>query len=159
MMRPMYVQLTTTIATITVDRPGLISAAGAAAPERARRRDPQGEQKDRERQRDVDHARDHGVGRAAVETGEQAGHDAEPDGERGRDERDLERDPRAVDDAREDVAPDRVDAEQEVARGAGRRPEVGVEHLGVLRVRRVAEELHDPRREDRHEDLEHDEAR
>ena len=36
-----------------------------------------------------------------------------PDRQRGRDERDLERDARAVDDAREDVAPDRVDAEQE----------------------------------------------
>ena len=104
----MYVQLMTTIATITVVRPGLIRPGGAAVAERAGRGDPEREQQDRERERDVDQPRDDRVGDAAVVAGDHArARRRSTTDEGGRDERDLERDARAVEHAREDVLADR----------------------------------------------------
>ena len=97
----------------------------AAVAERARGRDAEGEQQDRERERDVDQAGDGGVDPAAEVAGDHAEHDADADRERGRDERHLERDACAVEDAREHVAADLVDAEEKLELRAGRRPEGG----------------------------------
>ena len=100
---------------ITTVRPGSQRAAQAAVLGRARRRQAEAEQQDREREQDVDHAGDHRVHPAAEEAGDHAHRHADRHRQAGADERDQQRHPRAVEDAREDVATERVDAEEVLA--------------------------------------------
>ena len=74
-----------------------------AALDRARRCEPDAQQQDREREQDVEPARDERVGPAAVEAGDQAEHGPGDDRDAGRDDRHRERHPRAVDGPAEDV--------------------------------------------------------
>src|SRR5271167_3252156 len=67
----------------------------------------------RERLHDLDAALDHDVGPAAVIPGDATDDDAERKTDRDADEADGQRDARAVDDAREEVAAEPVGAEQE----------------------------------------------
>ncbi len=125
---------------------------------RAGRREAEAQQQDREREHHVGQAREDRVDRAAVEAGDQPDRDADDHREAGRDERDLERDPGAVDRAREDVATELVDAEPVLGGRSGRAAEE-VERVRVLRLRiGRAEDRDDHRREDRHEDQGDDEA-
>src|SRR5919197_6201133 len=137
---------------------GLDEALGAAAAERAGGGDPEREQQDRKRERDVDEARDGGVDEAAVVAGDHPQDDAAGDRVSGRHQGHLERDAGPVEHAREDVLAERVDAEEEALRRAARGPECRVERARILRVRRVREPLDDERGEDRRQHLGDDEA-
>src|SRR4051812_26956806 len=66
----------------------------------------------RERLDDLDPALDQHVGPAAVIPGNAADHDAENKADRDADQPDRQRDPRAVDDARQEIAAEPVTAEQ-----------------------------------------------
>src|SRR5215207_9823379 len=92
------------------------------------------EQQDREGEHDVGQPREHRVDPSAEVPGEQPDRDADEHREAGRDERDLERDARAVDRAREDVPAETVDAERVLTGRAGRRPE-DVQGLRALVLR------------------------
>jgi hypothetical protein len=120
------------------------------------------EDQQREREEEVHQPADDRVDPAAEVAGDDAEHGADDDRQQGRQERDEERDPGAVDHAAEQVAAvQRLQAEQEVLADAvpvadrGRR--VDVDEVLVELVRRVTEHLHDQRREDRDEDQDDDE--
>src|SRR5439155_17602494 len=107
----------------------------------------------------VDQAREGRVDPAPVVAGDHPYGHADRDRDRGCHERHLERDACAVEDAREDVAAERIDSEDVVAAGPCGGAE-RVEHLGVLVVwPRRPNELDDERREDREQDQEDDESR
>ena len=109
--RAIDVQLTSATTRITVRTPGRDGAVHAAVAERAGGGDPDAQQQHGERQHDVDEARQQRVDPAAVVAGQQPDGDADQHGDAGADDPDEQRDARAVDGAREDVAPERVDAE------------------------------------------------
>ena len=121
--------------------------------------DGQGEQKDRKGQQDVHEAGQHRVAPSAVVAGHQSHHHADDErDQRGADSH-HQRDPSAVDDARQHVTPLVVGAEQKAVvpgphRDAGERQP----GIGVLVVRPVADERGQQRGEDGHEDEKHDEA-
>ena len=99
-----------------------------------------------------------GVDPAAVEARQQADDRAHDGGDGGSEDPDLQRDPRAVDRAREDVAAELIDAEWMGGARAQRAAE-RVGGVGVIDVRtRDTEELDDQRREDRDEDEQDDES-
>ena len=149
-----------TMIAITTERPGWISPPRQPfSPEHAVAR-PRPKQQDREREHHVERAGDERVDPAAVE----AGDDARGSCPRITDrpvpmKRHRQRDLRAVEHAREDVAADRVDAEEVVAARPFGEPEV-VERGRLLDVRRAAHRrsLRDRAGEDRHEDQDDDEA-
>ena len=86
------------------------------------------EQDVRDGEEHVHHAHDEGIGAAPVEAGEEAEGDADQAGERHRREADAERDPAAVEDAAQDVAPEVIGAERMLAQ-TPRLPHGGPEPL------------------------------
>ena len=76
------------------------------------RDDHDGEQQARQRQDDVHQSHDRDLGHAAREPGDQAERDADDDRQRDDGDADQQREARAVDEPRQDVAADRVGAEQ-----------------------------------------------
>src|SRR5437868_3702033 len=134
-----------------MDEPGR-----ATVPERARGGDTESEEQNRERERDVDEPRDDGVDPAAEIPGGHPENDTDRDRDGGRQKRDLERHLCSVEHAREDVAPNLVDPEEEARGWACRRPE-DVELVRVLRVRRMPERRGDRPGEHRDEDEQQDE--
>ena len=133
--------------------------AAQAAPDAASGADSEPEHEHREGEEDVNRARDQGVGPTAVEARDQTHHSSEHGGDRGAEDADLKRHARAIDDAREDVAAELVDAERMRRAGPGRAAE-SVERVGVVHVRALEpKDLDDQRRGDRDDDQEDDERR
>ena len=87
-----------------------------------------------DREEDVHHAHDEGIGAPAVEAGEEAEGDADEAGQRDRGETDAERDPAPVQDAAQDVASEVVGAERMLSQAPflpHRGPEPLDEHLAA----------------------------
>jgi hypothetical protein len=120
-----------------------------------RRDDPNRQEQARDREHDVHHAHDRRVDEAADVTGDRAEDESDRKPDPNGDNPDQQRHAGAVHDPREEIAPEEVDAEPVLGRGAGT---AAVRDLQQVLLDRIVSG--DPRREDRagHEDEDEDEA-
>src|SRR5947207_5298074 len=108
----------------------------------AHRRDPHRQEEPRDAEEHVHHPVDDVVPRAAGVPGGEPEHAADPHGDADRDEGDVERDPRAVDDPAQDVTAEPVRPEERLPAGS-RLHEVEVLLVGRMRRERVGEDRGD----------------